>query len=157
MIEAKVVRQLLVYEQETGLFRWKMPRPHRGRDTRCGYARPGRYVDIKIGKKSYRAHRLAWLYMTGEWPRGEIDHIDGDRHNNSWSNLRDVAHQTNTENRRRSRGASGLIGAHKVNGWFISSIMVRGRVIRLGRFNTAQEAHDIYVSTKRLVHAGCTI
>ncbi|WP_428999737.1 HNH endonuclease signature motif containing protein [Stenotrophomonas maltophilia] len=47
----------------------------------------------------YRQHRLAWLYMTGQWPSGEIDHINHDRSDNRWHNLRDVSHQANQQNR----------------------------------------------------------
>lgn len=76
------------------------------------------YIEIRVcsqstdGKsKKYKAHRLAWLYMTGEFPKLEIDHIDGNRANNKWDNLREVNRSINQRNRKiHSNSPSGVLG-----------------------------------------------
>lgn len=120
------------------------------------------YVRIRIDRRIYQAHRLAWFYVTGEWPANDIDHRDTVRHNNRWLNLRDVTHRTNGENRRRahkSNQSSGLLGASwdAAKGRWMSHITLDYRFKFLGYYDTAQEAHQKYVETKRQVHAGCTI
>jgi hypothetical protein len=105
-------------------------------------------------------HRLAWLYMTGSLPTHQIDHIDGDRKNNRWTNLRDVTTSVNQQNRRtpRSDNSCGLIGVtREKNNRFTASIRFEGKQRRLGTFATPEEAHSVYVEAKRRVHEGCTL
>lgn len=102
------------------------------------------------------AHRLAWLYMTGEWPRQEIDHIDGDRANNKWLNLRDVDHATNMQNRRvaQSNNVGGFLGvSRRAESIHIAYVGTK----YIGSFRTPEEAHAAYVQRKRAAHDGCTI
>ena len=61
------------------------------------------YLRIHVGSKRYSAHRLAWLYMTGQWPSQEVDHINGDRSDNRWCNLREVSRRMNAQNLRSPR------------------------------------------------------
>ena len=91
--DAERVRELLDYNPETGDF-ISLGRG-RGRGSRyfgcvVGYRRPDGYVAVYFGKKQYLAHLLAWLWMTGEWPKNDVDHINRNRSDNRWSNLRDV-------------------------------------------------------------------
>jgi hypothetical protein len=97
------LKELLIYDPDTGIFRRRIA---------CGIAvagsTPGNinamgYLDISIGCKRYYAHRLAWLYVYGEWPSLEIDHINCDRLDNRISNLRDVTHHQNMNNLRFHR------------------------------------------------------
>jgi hypothetical protein len=90
-----------------------------------------------------------------------IDHINGNKLDNRWSNLRIVERVTNGQNRRRANknNAAGLLGAHKrrgSTGW-TSSITTPDGVRFLGFFDSAIKAHEAYVSAKRQLHAGCTI
>lgn len=57
------------------------------------------YLTVYVLGKHYYAHRLAWLYVTGEWPKDDIDHIDGNRINNSWGNLREATRSQNLINK----------------------------------------------------------
>jgi hypothetical protein len=84
-ITAERLREVLLYDPETGVFRWWVPTsrksPFRVGKIAGSYHRDG-YREIRIDKRLYRAHRLAWLYMTDKWPDLEIDHIDQDGTNN---------------------------------------------------------------------------
>jgi hypothetical protein len=97
--------------------------------------------------------------MTGRWPNGVVDHINGDTSDNQWSNLRDVTHSVNCQNQRRAKrsNASGLLGVSFFDGKPRASISVDGRPIHLGTFDTPEAAHQAYVEAKRKLHAGCTI
>lgn len=111
MLTQQVLKESLTYNPDTGLFvRLKGPGSKAGKPKEG--ARHGRgYRVLGVMYATYLAHRLAWLYMTGEWPTSEVDHIDGDRTNNRWANLRAA---TTGENRRntklRSDNTSGVKG-----------------------------------------------
>lgn len=113
---------------------------------------------IGIDGKRYLAHRLAWFYVTGYWPE-LIDHVDGNRSNNAWSNLREANKLINQQNRHNesSFNETGLLGAFRVGGRFKSSIRYGGKSHHLGYFDTAEQAHAAYVSAKREHHVGCAI
>ena len=86
------------------------------------------YIRFRINKKKYYAHRVAWFYMTGEWPKQDIDHINGDTRDNRWANLRDVSTQVNCENQSRAQRdnkSTGLLGAHKCGDYFTATIQVK--------------------------------
>src|SRR5579872_763292 len=93
------LKEVLIYSRTTGEFRWSQT-PRSG--VKAG-AIAGNFSDpscqrIRIDRKEYKAHNLAWLYVHGEWPRGELDHIDGDPHNNRLTNLREASHSQNLGN-----------------------------------------------------------
>ena len=92
--------------------------------------------------------------MTGEMPRGDVDHIDGDRANNIWANLRDVSHKANLQNRHgaQKNNKSGFLGVHKRGKKWAASIAVNGRSVSLGRYPTPEDAHHAYLGAKRLLH-----
>jgi hypothetical protein len=157
-----MLRALFTYEAGTGLLRWA------GKPTKYSNVEVGQlagsvkshgYVMVEIDGKTYAAHRLIWVIVTGEWPKADVDHRDTDRSNNRWANLRDVSRRVNAENRRRAQAnnSTGLLGAHAHGGRFKSAIKVRGKAINLGTFDTAEEAHRTYVAAKRRLHEGCTL
>jgi len=93
----------------------------------------------------------------GEYPNGIIDHIDGNRSNNAIENLRILDAAENTHNIRKaysSNKTTGLLGANycKENKKYLARIMVRGKMHNVGRFKTAQEAHDAYMRAKAILH-----
>lgn len=105
------------------------------------------YLHVSINKKFYRLHRLAFLYMTGEIPR-YVDHIDRNRTNNRWSNLRAInGCRGNAGNSGiHSHNTSGYRGVSKNNrsGKWHAQIKINGKQTYLGRFNTPEEAARRY-------------
>lgn len=92
--------ELLSYDLQTGVFTARVGRSWRVRTGSVvgGTSHQSGYRLIRIDYESYLAHRLAWFYVHGEWPSGEVDHIDGDTDNNAIRNLRVVTHQQNRWN-----------------------------------------------------------
>lgn len=161
-IDAKSARERLDYDPLTGLF----TRKETARRWKAGTVLTGTlshgYVRVWIDGHQIAAHRLAWLWMTGEWPSQDIDHLDGNRANNAWANLRNVDRSTNLENQRGAKShnrSTGLLGAYKspAPGRFIARISVKGKHKSLGSFDSAEEAHKAYVAAKRILHAGNTL
>ena len=150
-ITADNLRSLLNYDPETGIFTWKNQRSTRPAGSIAGYAKYSkartRYWYIKISQRLYLAHRLAWLYMTGNWPPAEIDHVDCDGLNNRWQNLRSATRTQNLMNRYRSKhnksGAKG-VSFDKRSGKYHAKIKFDGRLIYLGQFNSLEEAASAY-------------
>lgn len=116
------------------------------------------YHRITLGGRTWGAHQLAWLYVHGEIPKGDIDHINGNRLDNRIENLRVVTRAENIQNSVRTHSASGIRGVHKAKitprnkkPWK-SSIVANGKLIRLGRFNTIEEAKTAYDAARLLYH-----
>lgn len=156
------LREVLSYEPITGEFRWRASlgrRPVKAGDV-AGFLRNG-YWTIGLDDRDYPAHRLAWLYVYGVWPTGQIDHMNGKRTDNRLANLRDVTGAINSQNQRRPRidNTTGLLGVgyDKRRKKFRAQIQTNGVNRFLGRFSTAEEAHAVYLAAKRSAHEGCTL
>lgn len=162
MLQHEQARARFAYQPETGIFTRKQDARHlRAGSVVTGTLSHG-YVRIWIDGKQVSAHRLAWLWMTGHWPTQDIDHVDGNRSNNAWWNLRQVDRSTNLENIRAPKSnnrSTGLLGAYRSPspGRFVSRIKVRGVNRNLGSFATAIEAHEAYIAAKRELHEGNTL
>lgn len=117
------------------------------------------YLRIAVDDRRYRAHRLAWFYMTGQWPKPEVDHKNTLRIDNRWQNLRLATSTINKENRRKanSNSAIGLLGVSKRNDKFAARITVNRKERHLGVFDTPEQAHATYVAAKRELHEGGTL
>lgn len=153
--------ELFHYDKDTGIFtrltshnRWKS-------GDIVGYTNSDGYAEAGIDNKYYGLHRLAWLYITGEFPNGEIDHMNGKKNDNRFCNLRHVNKSINSQNLRVARidNKCGLLGVswHKSAKAWIAQISSSGKKYHLGIFDTAEAAHDAYLSAKRKIHEGCTI
>lgn len=140
------LREILHYEPETGVFRWKLSTNKRvhvgdmaGNTDRQGYGRIG------INHKNYKMHRLVWLYVHGKWPSRQIDHINGIRNDNRLINLREATHAENMRNYpTRKDSTSGVKGVHwhrGRNSW-AASCSVDGKRCHLGYFINISEAKD---------------
>lgn len=156
------LKELLEFNHETGQFirltshtgRWK-------RGQSAGYVTHQGYVEIGVDGRYYGVHRLAWLYMTGHWPAGQIDHINGIKTDNRACNLRDVTKSVNIQNARHARtnNSIGILGVcwHKAAKSWAAQIQVKGKKLHLGVYKTPHEAHEAYLAAKRQLHPGCTI
>jgi len=101
------------------------------------------YVQVRICSTSYLAHKLAFLYMNGGWPATQIDHINHNRADNSWSNLRDVTgfanHRNTSLSKSNSSGHVGVAWCQRRNRWR-ARISIIGKDISLGYFREKSEA-----------------
>jgi len=107
------VAEALRYEPDTGRFFWKESRgcAKKGDEAGCWSVPQGiTYLVIAIDGKMYKAHRLAYLLMTGHWPKDQIDHRDGNGANNRWENIRAVTSTENVRNTKRRNNNSGFRG-----------------------------------------------
>ena len=154
------LRELLDYDAETGVFTWRESRGGSNTGQVAGCPHPKGYIRICIDGRRYAAHRLAWLYVVGALPSGEIDHINGERNDNRIANLRDVSTQINQQNQRRARTnnrSSGLLGVTRKRGRWQAQIETNGKNVFLGCYSTKEDAHSAYLKAKRQRHDGCTI
>ena len=155
------LKEYLSYESETGIFTWVKSYRNQHIGKRVGSYDKDGYVQIKLKRKLYRAHRLAWLYVHGKFPDSQLDHIDGVRDNNVITNLREVTFAGNAQNQRGSHSDStyGMLGIdyNKTKKRFRARIQLGGKRITLGGFSTAEDAYAAYIEAKRKYHPTCTI
>ena len=149
------VREALDYSPDTGVFTWKI-RPGWRWNRKHGGKRAGYPNDVGIGhRKAYwliwiketnwRAHQLAWLWMTGAWPTKGIDHKDNDGLNNAWGNLRLATTQQNAANSPMySNNSTGFKGVSPHKCGYQARIGLDGKVKALGTFKTPEEANEAY-------------
>ena len=147
-IDAITLRRTFVYDAVTGLFY----RAGRYPVKPSGRKDPKGYITLKINGRGYFAHRLAWLYIYGEWPSEIIDHINRERDDNRICNLRDVSSSQNNLNRTlnpKGRGASGRKGVTvltRKDGTirYQATICKNGDVAYLGLFDDIETAAAAY-------------
>jgi hypothetical protein len=162
-VTAEWVRSILIYDPETGEFRWRTDgwgeRPHKA-GARAEKKASAGYLKIWARGHQLTAHRVAWLYVYGEFPAGQIDHINGVKTDNRMSNLRDVTPRVNSENKRSAyrNNTSGLMGVTPdPSGRYMARIFVKGKRRFLGMHDTPELAHLAYIKAKRELHEGCTV
>lgn len=155
-ITAERLREVLRYDPETGEFTRLQSRGNAKAGSRAGSPTSHGYLAIMVDGCWTVSHRWAWLYMTGAWPDGEIDHRNGERQDNRWANLRLAPGGLNQQNRRtpRAGSASRVLGVTAQNGRFVARIVANRQTFNLGVFETAQQAHAAYVAAKRKLHPG---
>lgn len=113
------------------------------------------YLVVGINKKLYRAHRVVWLYVYGKWPDADIDHINGIKHDNRISNLRDITRSRNKQNQKAQKNNKcGFKGVwlHKQTGRWCATICHLGKKIHIGSFETIQEAAQAYAEKAAELH-----
>lgn len=149
MLTRSRLKQLLHYDPETGHFTARVQRGPWRIGQRVGSLRADGYRTIKIDYEDYKEHRLAWLYVYGEWPPSDLDHEERRRSENRIAHLRPATKAQNSWNCGMPRtNLTGLKGVsiEKRSGRFRARIMKDGRHYNLGLFDTAEEAHARYVS-----------
>jgi len=141
------VHRLFHYEPQTGVFTWKVSPGGRGKVGAVAGTKDGEgYTIIRYRGRGYKSHRLAWLYVYGEFPRGLIDHVNGDKSDNRLSNLRDVDHLVNAQNVKQANknGRSGLRWVswfEQYKKWKASFILMKKSYF-VGYFECKQTAYE---------------
>lgn len=136
---ADQLSEQLSYDGQTGFLTWKRS----GKTAGCS---DKGYVRLNVMGRMQYAHRVVWCMVTGQWPEHWIDHVDTDRSNNRFTNLRLASRSENLRNTGAYRNnKSGAKGACKKGGKFRAQITVDGRTKYLGSFSTPQEASAAYL------------
>lgn len=159
-LSADRLRELLSYDPSTGIFvRIKSTCNRVKVGSVAGSPNSNGYLQISLGGRLYLASRLAFLYMTGEWPNEIVDHRNTDRLDNRWINLREATPEVNAQNRRRALKSNkvGLLGVHLEGSRYYATIRVDGKKRSLGSFATPDDAYRAYVDAKRQFHEGSTL
>ena len=147
------VRELLDYNPDTGVLRWKMSRGQARAGDVAGCITNKGYRYVAIDGKFYRSARLAWLLSYGVWPTREVDHMDRDRSNDALVNLRLASSEQNKWNSSlRYDNKSGCRGVHHVvsRGVWRAQIVVNYKTINLGEFRDKEHA-----AAARRIAAAC--
>jgi hypothetical protein len=148
------LRELLHYDPDTGQFTWRRSVGPMKAGSRAGKRHHIGYIRIAIERRTYMAHRLAWLYIHGVWPQGITDHINRDRADNRIANLREATYTLNMANtpiqKHNVSGFKGVVFRKDRKKWK-ASIRANGRYYYIGLFDTPEAAHDAYfAAAKRL-------
>lgn len=159
------IKEDMSYNPDTGEFWWKKQNPSKTRqmDAPVGIVNTCGYITVKYKKKQFLLHRLAFYFMSGTLPEDNVDHINGDRRDNRWCNLREASCEENSQNRKTSKNSTtGLIGvklAFSKSAFpnrtkrYTACISFRQKRYYLGLFKTAKEAHLAYCKKKAELHS----
>ena len=143
ILTADELRSTLNYNPDTGVFTRRVPAKGMAVGAICGCNNGRGYLRIRVNGTYAVAHRLAWLYVHGEWPQGEIDHINRDTKDNRIANLRVVDRTENLLNRgndgRNTSGVRNVSWDANRSKW-VAQIRRRGKQFNLGRFESVDEA-----------------
>lgn len=141
MITAERLREVLTYDPATGIF------TRNGRVVGC--ADRNGFSHVTIDYRCYLASRLAWLYMTGDWPPRKVSYRDHDSTNLRWANLR-LASEKQVSHGIKARNKLGIKGVRETpNGNYRASIYVNDRALNLGTFSTKEAAAEAYATAAR--------
>lgn len=149
------LKQLLKYSPRTGEFvRRVTAGPRAVEGTVAGNLHPEGYVRIVLDGKTYQAHRLAFLYMTGRFPKKKVDHKNGLRSDNRWKNLRNADNVQNGRNMKLRRdNTSGIKGVYlSSRGSWKAQACVKGQVVHLGTFDEKEDAGKAYRRFAKRTH-----
>ncbi len=149
------LREVMEYNSETGIFRWRLRLSNRVQiGDFAGCLTPTGYISCNIDGKPYKAHRLAWLYVYGNLPSEQIDHINGCRSDNRIVNLRQANNAENQQNRlAQKNNTSGFLGVCPFpNNKWRAQIRVNGKNFHLGLYKTKDLAFEAYQYAKKNLH-----
>jgi HNH endonuclease/AP2 domain len=151
-LTSEELHRILHYDPETGIFTFLVQRGARRIGQKAGCPDARGHLIFSIHGRSYRAHRVAWLYVHGRWPAQQIDHIDGIRDNNAINNLREASNLENSRNSKRyvtnKSGFKGVSFCKEKNKW-VAHINTKGKTKHLGYFRTPELASILYEKTAK--------
>lgn len=147
------LKEWLEYRSDGNLI-WKKSRSRASAGSVFGCSQGTGYIQGGFFGKRLYAHRLIWALHHNKMPEAEIDHINGNPLDNRIENLREVSRYNNSVNRHKVRSDSkaGVMGVQKFRNKWRARITVDGNVIRLGHFETMQDAHEAYMKAKENYH-----
>jgi len=152
MITQEKLKKTLCYNCDTGIFLWRGGITATKEGSEAGFTTREGYRAINIARKHYKAHRLAWFYVYGEWPN-QIDHINGVRDDNRIENLRNVKSSDNSKNRKLSvRNKSRVAGVHwnkKESRWAVRVNNNNKERVFLGYFDNIFDAAAAAISARK--------
>lgn len=146
------LKSLLSYEPDTGVIRWIAKGKGRIKKKEAGTLLHSGYAGICIGPKRWQSHRIAWALHYGEWPKDQIDHINGIRTDNRICNLREASNAQNGKNLGLSKAnTSGHKGVcfDKQTGKWRAIIKVNFNQINIGRYADLQDAIDARIAAEQ--------
>lgn len=152
-ITSDELRRLVNYDPETGKFVWLVNYGDRRKIGDAVGWKQKHYMCVEIKRNRYLLHRLAWLYVYGEFPDVFVDHINCDALDNRIANLRLATKQQNMCNRGATKSnKSGFKGVWKCNNKYRARIMWNGEQVNLGYFKTPEEANEAYAAAAIRLH-----
>lgn len=157
MITQEELKEILYYDSETGLFTRKTSVASNKIKigSIAGCKNNIGYIQIHINYELYLAHRLAWLYKTGNWPKNDIDHINGIRNDNRFCNLREATRSQNRQNSLlSSKNTSGITGVcwYKNSKKFAARISINGKTKTIGFFKELEDAKNARIEFANLYY-----
>lgn len=152
LMTQEYLKSILRYCPETGMFSWLKTGKGIRQGRPVGTPDKDGYLSVRHKGKLHRMHRLAWLYMTGEWPEGQIDHVNRDVQDNRFANLRPC---TNAENLRNREFAEREIprGVHRSGKKFRVRVSVQGKNMDFGTYHDIELA-ELVAQEARRTHYG---
>lgn len=156
LLDQEELKALLDYDSESGLFKWRASNSNRVRvGDVAGTVPAGTHRIIRIGTYNYRASALAWLFVYGQWPHGDVDHRDLNKTNDAINNLREASRSQNNANcplRRDNKTGFKGVSSIPSSGKFRATIKIGDKQTHLGTYESAEDAHAAYFAKAKEVY-----
>lgn len=137
------LKEVVIYDRDLGVFRWLHTSGKAKTGSIAGSVQKTGYLQIGIDNKSYLAHRLAWLYEYGHWPKDTIDHHDKNPLNNRLNNLREATYSQNNFNKVSSRMEALPRWVYRHGKKFKAQVRFKNITRNLGQFDTPEAAYEM--------------
>jgi hypothetical protein len=156
MLTIERLKELLYYNEQTGQLIWKSTFKNRIAGKIAGTICRDGYRNVRLDKENYKAHRLVWFYKTGVWPKEDLDHINRNRDDNRFSNLREATRSENCINKgaRKDNLSSGIknVSWNKQRSKWHVAIQKDGKKTFLGLYDSLDEAKKVAESGRKTLH-----